>query len=52
MKIDTHFCYPPIPIRNYDWCATLDGYEPGCLIGFGATEQEAVDDLKNQVEEN
>lgn len=51
MNIKTHFCYPPIPIRNYDWNATLDSFEPGGLIGYGSTEQEAIEDLKSQIEE-
>lgn len=49
-KIITHFVYPPIPIRNYDWSATLDGYEGGDPIGYGKTEQEAIDDLKELLE--
>jgi hypothetical protein len=52
MKIRTEYVYPPIPIRSYDWCAvdddTYDG--PGSPIGSGATEQEAIDDLKEQLE--
>jgi hypothetical protein len=53
MKIVTHFDYPPIPDRSFDWSAidddTYDG--PGCQIGRGATEQEAVKDLLAQLEE-
>lgn len=26
--IITSFDYPPIPIRSFDWSATLDGYDP------------------------
>lgn len=44
-KIITSHVYPPIPIRSFDWSAVRDGYEPGCRIGTGATEQEAIDDL-------
>jgi hypothetical protein len=47
MKILTHYDPPPIPWRDHDWSAvddeTYDG--PGCRIGWGATEQEAIDDL-------
>lgn len=47
MKIKTHFVYPPIPVRSFDWQAwddnTYDG--EGCPLGHGATEQEAIDDL-------
>lgn len=51
MKIITNFVYPPIPIRQFDWSAVDDNYEPGCPIGFGATEQEAIDDLKQIMED-
>ncbi len=44
-KIITHFEYPPIPVRNFDWCATRDGYEPGAPIGWGSTAQDAIQDL-------
>ncbi len=49
-KIQTSPIFPPIHIRSLDWCATFDNYEPGCPIGHGATEQEAIEDLKEQVE--
>jgi len=51
MKINTSHDYPPIPDRRYDWSATFDGYEPGDLIGYGATEVEAIADLKEQQSE-
>lgn len=51
MKIRTNYVYPPIPMRTFDWSAVDDDtYEPGCPIGWGATEQEAIDDLKEQLE--
>src|SRR5262249_26693458 len=48
--------YPPIPDRRWDWCAVDDdtydadydserGFYSNCPIGYGATEQEAIDDL-------
>lgn len=50
-RIVTNFEYPPIPIRSFDWSAvddaTYDG--EGCPIGRGATEQEAIDDLLEQI---
>ena len=49
-KIITHFEYPPIPIRNFDWCATRNDYEPGCPIGWGRTAQEAIQDLLDEEE--
>ncbi len=43
----TDFVYPPIPVRWFDWCAYLDGYEPGDAIGWGRTEAEAILDLED-----
>jgi hypothetical protein len=42
---------PPIPVRDFDWCATFAGYEPGEPQGYGATRQAAIDDLMNKAEE-
>lgn len=53
INVRTNFDYPPIPVRNFDWSAvdddTYDG--EGCPIGHGATEQEAIADLLEQIEE-
>jgi hypothetical protein len=53
VKIKTEYVYPPIPLRQFDWSAidddTYDG--PGCPIGAGATEAEAIADLLEQIEE-
>lgn len=55
-KIITHFEYPPIPVRNFDWCAVTEDYDgapdagPQC-IGHGRTEEEAIADLKEQLDE-
>ena len=46
--IVTTFVYPPIPIRIFDWAATRGDFDLGCLVGSGATEQEAIDDLIEQ----
>lgn len=51
MKIRTSHDYPPIPIRDFDWSAVTDDYEPGHPIGRGPTEQAAIDDLKEQLAE-
>ncbi len=51
MKIITEHIYPPIPNRNYDWSAVTDSYDEGEPIGYGKTEQEAIEDLKQQLEE-
>lgn len=50
-NIRVNFIFPPIPDRNFDWCATLDGYEPGDPMGFGKHASDAVDDLNEQLEE-
>lgn len=42
MKTVTTFVNPPIPSRNFDWSATLEGYEGGDPIGYGRTEQQAI----------
>lgn len=48
-KIETSFVYPPIPIRDFDWCATFDDYDgaedSNHPVGFGRTEAEAIADL-------
>lgn len=61
LKISTNFDYPPIPVRDMDWSAVddstydcdcdQDGFFSTCPIGHGATEQEAIDDLLEQIEE-
>ena len=52
MRIKAEHVFPPIPDRRFDWSAvddaTYDG--PGCPIGYGATEQEAIADLLDQIE--
>lgn len=45
MKIVTENTYPPIPIRDFDWHAWLDGHEEDGMYGSGRTEAEAVKDL-------
>lgn len=41
----TAYEHPPIPFRGCDWSATSDDYEPGMPIGYGATEQDAKNNL-------
>jgi hypothetical protein len=51
-KIVTSCQYPPIPIRNFDWCAYFDGCEEDGRYGYGATEAEAIADfIENHAEE-
>jgi len=58
VRISTNFDYPPIPVRGFDWSAVTDDYDCDCdqdgffsmcPIGHGATEQEAIDDLTEQL---
>lgn len=53
MNIRTEHVFPPIPDRRFDWSAvdddTYDG--PGCPIGWGPTEEAAIADLKEKMEE-
>lgn len=54
MKIKTEFINPPIPIRNMDWSAVDDDTysgDPGEPVGYGKTEQEAIDDLLQMIAE-
>ncbi len=54
-KIVTDYWPKPIPIRSHDWSAVLDNYDGGDNDGrggpqgFGATQQEAIDDLLEQI---
>ncbi len=50
MKIVTTYWPKPVPERFTDWEATTEDYEPGMPIGFGATEEAAIEDLKQQME--
>lgn len=47
--IVTDFWMKPIPPRQFDWSAVTDNYEGGDPIGYGATEQEAIADLQEQL---
>jgi hypothetical protein len=58
MKIRTDYWPKPIPPRQFDWTAidddTYDGAPDSCTrsqVGYGATEQEAIDDLLQQIAE-
>jgi hypothetical protein len=40
------FVNPPIPSRNFDWCATREGYDEGDPMGWGSTRKAAINALK------
>lgn len=46
-RIVTHYINPPIPMRQFDWCAYVDGDEESQRYGYGRTEAEAINDLVN-----
>ncbi len=53
-RIVTHYVYPPIPVRDFDWSAVLEGYDGadgGDPQGTGPTEQAAIADLVEQLED-
>jgi hypothetical protein len=51
-RIVTHYWQKPVPSNEFDWQAIDDNtYEPGCPIGYGATEQAAIDNLMEQLDE-
>lgn len=43
--IKTVCFYPPIPIRDMDWAAFIEGHEEDGGYGWGATEAEAIADF-------
>ena len=46
-KIMTQYIYAPIPIRNYDWSAYRADWDLDDPIGHGATEEQAIQNLKD-----
>lgn len=48
--IQAHCICPPVPSRQYDWSACVDGREEW-LTGYGPTREAAVADLFEQIEE-
>lgn len=50
--IVTSFVYPPIPLRQFDWCAYRDGHEEDGHYGWGHTEGKAIEDLLEWEQEN
>jgi hypothetical protein len=48
-EIRTENVCPPIPLRNFDWAAWIDGDEE-LGTGRGATKQEAINDLLDILE--
>lgn len=51
-KIVTSYVYPPIPVREMDWCAFYDGEEEAGFYGWGRTEADAVTDFIENCQEH
>jgi hypothetical protein len=53
-EIVVHHVYPPIPIRQFDWCATWSNDEPDddghMICGYGQTPLAAITDLFESTE--
>jgi len=50
MEIKTSYIHPPIPSREFDWCAYVDGHEEGPQ-GYGRTQEAAIAELMERIEE-
>jgi hypothetical protein len=51
MTVRTERICPPIPTRQYDWSAWVDGEEEQCSTAYGPTEAEALRNLAEQLAE-
>lgn len=51
LSIITAYVHPPIPPREFDWCAHRDGSEESGPYGWGLTREEAVMELIRQEDE-
>ncbi len=49
MKIVTVHVCPPIPCRDFDWCAHFDDKDEDGPVGWGGTPEEAIEDLRGQL---
>jgi hypothetical protein len=50
-RIVTTHVNPPIPIRTSDWCACVEGTEEDGPYGWGRTEEEAIADLQEKLDD-
>jgi hypothetical protein len=49
-KIVTRYGAKPIPARQFDWEAWYEGEEEGGPMGYGPTEEAALQDLKDETD--
>ena len=45
-EIVTAYDYVPGPTRDYDWAAYRADWDLGWPMGYGSTEEDAIQDLK------
>ena len=50
VKITTSYLQTRNVVRDLDWMAYAANWQPGDPIGKGATEQQAIDDLREELE--
>ena len=50
-RVIVDYVCPPIPDLQTDYRAVFQDYEPGDLMGWGATAVQAVADLKERSEQ-
>lgn len=55
LKVVTNYWRKPGPTDKFDWSASFDDHEPddngNMMVGYGATEEDAIDDLLDQYED-
>jgi hypothetical protein len=51
MRIRTSYYAKPIPDRRHDWCAWDDDRDENGPRGWGETEQQAIDNLIDLIDE-
>lgn len=50
MELITKYDPKPIPSRQFDWSCVDQNYEEGCVIGYGETEEQAIQDYMEQAQ--
>lgn len=50
VKIVTNYLRAPNAVRDLDWMAYTEDWQTDDPIGHGATEQEAIDHLREELE--
>jgi hypothetical protein len=51
-KIKTEYDPKPIPVRDFDWIACYENCDENDYIGYGKTEQEAINDLLSNIDDD